>query len=262
MPTLLEGEYEVMETRHLFKYDGAELMVPIWQNYQCGRFESNQFTNSAFKFTPIYHTYRVWTGIGSRQTPADVGYWQKQFSAFMSRRGWILRTGDAAGSDKNFLEGTEYTYGGNFEKYTPKDGLTTSAMESVVHFHPNPPALGHPDSHSFRLMGRNFYQLTGHPKLTRLNQDTGYLSQFVVGYAPGGFVGGGTSQAFRIARHFGIPVYNLFRPAGTETNISDGEYARMVFYRILKESYVFSTGVVERWMDFTAGGISSGRQCF
>ncbi len=248
-----------LNTQHLFRYDGAQTNVPIWQNYYFGDFQPNCFSKPEFKFFPVWHRFRVWTGIGSRKVPEGVAYLQKNFSRFLASRGWICRTGDAAGSDRNFKEGSEYTYGGSVECYTPRDGITPSAMESVVHFHPNPPALGHPDSHTFRLMARNFYQVTGHPKLTRLQPNQGYLSQFVVGYAPGGFAGGGTSQAFRLARHFGIPVYNLYPTVQTE--MSEEDYAKMIFCRILSENYAF-TAEIPRWGDFSTSYPNPGRQCF
>lgn len=53
-------------------------------------------------------------------------------------------------------------------------------------------------------MARNSYQILG--------QDLSFdnSSRFVVCWTPGGEEVGGTSQAIRIAKYYGIPIFNLF----------------------------------------------------
>jgi len=168
------------------------------------------YPHGIFNFAAIPHHYKIFTGIGSRDFPQHLINPVHKFACDMVSLGWILRTGDAPGADKAFRDGASLVYGCNKAEFYGPDtySLTPKARESVRFFHPAPDRLG--NGYGFKLMARNFYQVTGHPKVTLLQDNQGYMSKFVLAYSPGGFKYGGTSQALRIAHYFGVPIYNFY----------------------------------------------------
>lgn len=81
----------------------------------------------------------------------------------------------------------------------------TEAWDSVDKFHPNYTKMANGDQDKYytfmRFMSRNYRQVRGWGEPD---------SEFVVCWTYDGTDVGGTGQALRVARHYGIPVYNLF----------------------------------------------------
>lgn len=159
-----------------------------------------------------------YTGIGSRQTPAEDLAVCHLLAKFLASRGWTLRSGGAAGADTAFEAGAAAQAN---EIYLPWKGfnshtselchVTEDAIAESLRFHPTPGRLKFA---ARRLMGRNLYQVLGLDRRTP--------SRFVVCWTPFDTEAafdprqriGGTGQALRIARHYEIPIYNL-RDKGT-----------------------------------------------
>ena len=150
-----------------------------------------------------------YAGIGSRETPKKVGETMISIARLLEKNGFGLNSGGAPGADSYFEQGsTEF-----FRKiYLPWDGFNgkysnnkdyivpPDASEFTDKYHPNPKAL----SKKGRLfMSRNAYQVLG----DSLSVDT--RVDFVLCWTKDGKISGGTGQAMRIAKNYGIPVFNL-----------------------------------------------------
>lgn len=157
-----------------------------------------------------------YAGIGSRETPENV-------QEAMARIGeqladvWTVRSGFADGADKAFCFGAEKG-NGKMENYLPWQGfngapinderfifmddtnsdLLFKAQDIAKKFHPNWAACS---SAAKKMHTRNVFQVLGHDLKTH--------SHMVVCWTPRGSGSGGTGQAIRIARGYGIPVFDL-----------------------------------------------------
>ena len=155
-----------------------------------------------------------YAGIGSRSAPEVVRKRMRDIAIILNEKKYILRSGNADGSDEWFAKGVlddkaqiwlpwkEFNV--KLQLLHPNHTYKTiavndrEAFESVGKFHPNVKRLG---MQGVNLMARNYRQIIG------LNEPN---SQFVVCWTTDGKEIGGTAQAIRIARHFKIPVYNMF----------------------------------------------------
>ncbi len=154
---------------------------------------------------------RYYAGIGSRETPPGVKPMIHEVSSFLSKMGFILRSGGAPGADTMFEEACE----GEKEIYLPWKGfnrneselfmdvispeLVLKSKEIAKKFHPNWNAL---TEASKKLMCRNTFQILG--------KDLNTPASFVVCWTQGGTINGGTGQAMRIAKDLKIPIFNLY----------------------------------------------------
>jgi len=149
---------------------------------------------------------KYYAGIGSRETPEDIGSLMKEMAEFLASAGYTLRSGGAAGADSFFESGVPEE--GPKEIYLPWKGfngrtsgfyvVSDEAVSLAKSFHPrwyglNPSAK--------LLIARNSYQVLG----LSLNDPV----DFIICWTQGGKPRGGTGQALRIASDLSIPVYNL-----------------------------------------------------
>lgn len=157
---------------------------------------------------------KIFAGIGSRETPQDEIYLLRDASKYFCDKGYILRSGGANGADRSCERGCDMVNGAK-EIYLPWRGFNDSesnlfpdnlpkwleAQTIAKQFHPAWNRLG---DAARKLMVRNCFQLLGK------NLDT--PSDFVLCYCPivNGEHVGGTSQALRIAKHYDIPIINIF----------------------------------------------------
>ena len=153
---------------------------------------------------------KYYCGIGSRETPKELEFKITKLAENLDEQGYILRSGHSIGADIFFEKGAKST-----QIWLPWDGFNEEfnipdmeylilsqhdkeAYDSVAKFHPVPSKLSY---NAYRLMGRNYRQIVG-----RGEDD----SQFVICWTQNGEEVGGTSQAIRIAKSLGIPIYNIF----------------------------------------------------
>lgn len=166
---------------------------------------------------------KIYTGIGSRETPADVLELMTRIGVRMAQYGWTLRSGHAPGADQAFergaLWGVHSGYSGKREIYLPWDGFEkawhdgknyftpskyapddvySKAEAAARHFHP---AWDKLTDGGKKLQVRNGFQVAG------WNLDL--KSDCVICWTKGGQPVGGTGQAIRMAKYFNIPVFNL-----------------------------------------------------
>lgn len=163
-----------------------------------------------------------YAGIGSRETPNDVLVYFSKVAAFLSTKGFVLRSGGAGGADKSFEVGCD-RFNGLKEIYIPWKGFERSdsnlvvsnvkAFEIAEKFHPNWQRLS---SGAKKLQARNCHQVLG--------EDLETPSNFIICWTKKGKGQGGTGQALRIANHYGIPIFDAGKyedVEGIKINLKD-----------------------------------------
>ncbi|NLV87657.1 MAG: hypothetical protein GX025_10665 [Clostridiales bacterium] len=144
-----------------------------------------------------------YTGIGSRQTPAEVLNSFTRLAKWLDKRSFILRSGGADGADSAFEAGTTnkeiYLPWKNFNgNPSPLHQISPDAELIAQKFHP---AWDKCTQGVKKLHARNVYQILG--------SDLQTPSQFIICWTPNGTGSGGTGQALRIAHHYNIPIFDF-----------------------------------------------------
>lgn len=155
-------------------------------------------------------TQLSYAGIGSRETPAEILKQMTVLSAWMSRRGWHLHSGGAAGADTAFAKGTPipartqflpwpgYEHHAGPDCHIPSGEIHRRCTEIASELHPAWHKCG---QGARKLHGRNVTILLGRHLSTPVSA--------VVCWTKGGQVIGGTGMGIRIAQAFDIPVLNF-----------------------------------------------------
>lgn len=147
---------------------------------------------------------RVYAGIGNRfNLPAGAEALMAQVGEYMARRGYVLRSGGAVGADQAFARGAA-AVGGVVTTLTAngvrRHPSYERAMELAERFHPAWHDLSEYVRH---LMARNGQIVLAGDWMT-------LPVRYVICWAASEDTGG-TSHALRMARYYGLPVYNLAR---------------------------------------------------
>lgn len=149
----------------------------------------------------------IYTGIGSRETPDNVLSLMCGIAQKLAAEGYTLRSGGANGADSAFEAGCN-SLRGTKEIYLPWRkfnghgsylfNVSETALEIASKFHPG---WRFCSDGARKLHARNVYQVLG--------QDLKTPSQLVICWTREASSTGGTGQAIRIARHYGIPIHDL-----------------------------------------------------
>lgn len=136
-----------------------------------------------------------------------------QLGMMLASLGWTLRSGgQRRGADQAFEDGC-LSVMHKKEIYLPWDGFCDKhhdgkeyfnsvdehIIERALGFHPNPRTLIEPER---KLMGRNLQIVMGDALNT--------LVDMIICWTESGKVKGGTGHAMRVAKHYGIPIFNLW----------------------------------------------------
>lgn len=149
----------------------------------------------------------IYTGIGARSTPPEIRKAMVSMGRFMAEWGHTLRSGGAQGADEAFETGCDERNGEKeiylpFARFrgneSPLFGSCREARMIAKKYHPVWEILG---DTARDFMGRNTYQILG--------KDLKTPTDFVICWTHNGAEKGGTSQAIRLAKDYGIPVINL-----------------------------------------------------
>ena len=147
----------------------------------------------------------IYAGIGSRETPKDVLFLFVELANIFAKRGYILRSGAADGADKAFERGCDLSSGLK-EIYLPWKGFNNNKSNLILSdnrasliaeiYHPywNNLSCG-----GQKLQARNSHQVLG--------KDLETPCEMIVCYTPSK---GGTTQALRIAKDYGIKIFNAY----------------------------------------------------
>lgn len=172
-----------------------------------------------------------YTGVGSRETPADIVLMMNALGKKLADADWILRTGAAVGADQAFelgwvqhvQENPAFTQA---EIYLPWDGYEKHGRDGMFGCNILPdldnPALykdalviaeqTHPNWAACKrgarsMHARNVYQVLG--------RDLKTPSRMLIAWTPltrAGEPKGGTATAIRLAESYKIPCFNLNKP--------------------------------------------------
>jgi hypothetical protein len=152
----------------------------------------------------------IYSGIGSRETPAEILHLMRRIALVFDHLGWTLYSGHAPGADQWFesgstrkkiflpwqqFEGSDSQYIHDFDSANGK-----LAEKTVDIYHPAPWRLS---TGARALMARNCYQISGWGHTPQ------ELSDLVICWTKDGRDSGGTGQAIRIALSCDVPVVNL-----------------------------------------------------
>lgn len=160
--------------------------------------------------------YQPYAGVGSRETPIPILGIMSVVAYYLAKSGYTLRSGGAPGADTAFetgawaavdSDGTSkpeiYLPWRNFENRESPARMEpqAEAYEIAKQFHPNWHGLSQGGQ---KLHARNVHQVLGFD----VNSPT--ISGFLICWTREGKGGGGTGQALRMARHYGVrEVYDL-----------------------------------------------------
>lgn len=156
---------------------------------------------------------KIYAGIGAREAPDVVLVRCREIAAKLAEKGYVLRSGGAAGCDSAFEDGADSVNGKKeiylpWNKFNGKDGIVLK--KGKLHELTKKIAQQYlkvvgifPRSYTIEsLFIRNVFQLFG--------EDFFMASDFVVCYTKNGKAIGGTGVALKVAEYFGIPIYNLY----------------------------------------------------
>ena len=163
---------------------------------------------------------KYYAGIGSRRTPPQVLQVMRALANKLEPT-YGLRSGAAPGADSAFESGVRYL--ANQQIFLPSRSFQgrvagqpgyfdasqleafQQALATVPRYHGAPHLLS---DFAQKLMARNAMQILG--------PDLRSPSSFVIAWTPGAAIdgreAGGTGQALRMARDYGIPIRNLADP--------------------------------------------------
>jgi hypothetical protein len=171
-----------------------------------------------------------YAGIGSRDTPPIVYAIMADVAELLARKSWILRSGGADGADDAFERGCDRVRGGK-QIWLPWPGFAARTTPPTLPdgravyspsrggwalaatFHP---VWGKLKNSHKRLHARNVAQILG-PS----TDDAGWFeepSAVVICWTKAGKGGGGTGQAIRLARNYGIQIIDLGNKAYATMN--------------------------------------------
>lgn len=177
-------------------------------------------TDSDYAMENIFD-YQAYCGIGSRETPRRILGMMSVLAYHLARQGWILRSGGAPGADTAFEAGHLAAMDEEAvvrpEIYLPWEGFedrdrvfgglkepTQRALEVASTYHPKWDDIS---QGAQKLHGRNAHQVLGQ------NVDSPALPVFIICWTRDGKGAGGTGQALRIARGYGVQeIYDLCKP--------------------------------------------------
>ena len=154
---------------------------------------------------------KIYTGIGSRETPVPVLEQMLAIGETLASHGWTLRSGHARGADQAFELGSLKAQG-KMEIYLPWHGFENApynhpgyhviknptAEHIAAQFHP---AWSRCSQGARKMHTRNVYQVVGATLEDK--------SDLVICWTKDGKRQGGTGQALRIADYLDIPIFDL-----------------------------------------------------
>jgi len=157
----------------------------------------------------------IYAGIGSRETPDDILLLMYVVGKRFAEKGYTLRSGGAEGADMVFELGC-VDANGKKEIFLPWKEFENNSSELIITNHPSKKeteAIAEQFHKKWKTLSRGARSMHTRNVCQVLGWDLKTPSDFVVCYTPDGKSSGGTGQALRIAKHYKIPIYNLFDPS-------------------------------------------------
>ena len=162
---------------------------------------------------------KIYTAVGSRNTPPEVGAIMYDFAAVRASLGDRMATGGAPGADTFFLNGHYSVTSDNVDIYIPWDefqGHYASKDKNVKIIHSKKGVIIAEKFYNQNNYGKKWDDLSygGKQLMERnghqvLGESLDRPVDFLICWTQGGREIGGTSQTIRIAKHHKVPVINL-----------------------------------------------------
>ena len=173
---------------------------------------------------------KFYTGIGSRETPAEYLSIMTELATYLNKTGWTLRSGGSWGADEAFQKGVS-NYSNIFLprlNWRKDDGIVGRFIDDTELVRDAMYIVSKYDLHedwdnllnsrgdggvmTVKQHTRNVFQVSG--------DNIRNPSKFLVCYTNDGAIDlsemsrstGGTRTAMRLAYHFQVPIFNLKRP--------------------------------------------------
>lgn len=157
---------------------------------------------------------KSYAGIGARTTPIEIQSRMTKIARMLSQQGFVLHSGGAFGAD------TAFAMGANKAKIFLPDIKKLYEMSSeylvtypnhdlIIDIHPK--AFEIAKDHHPKWDALNYYVKCLHARNAQilLDEDLEHPVKFVICWTPDAKIVGGTGLGLRIAKTFGIDVYNL-----------------------------------------------------
>jgi len=175
---------------------------------------------------------KAYTGVGSRDCPDYMFNLIAKIAFRLAKRGYVLRSGGAAGCDTAFEMGC-LAAGGKSEIYIPWQGFNQSTSDLIFERFKNRftaeiiaklihPAYGKLSRGAKMLHSRNVYQVFG--------TDLKSPSDFLLCYTTNGTAKGGTRTAIKLGELADIRTRNLY-DASFAIHIMDRLHIPAIYYR-------------------------------
>jgi len=151
--------------------------------------------------------YKYYAGIGARNTPFDILIRMDKIAKVLYLNKYILRSGGAIGADSYFEHGADFQHKifdvnlriNNYKEIFRPEHVGDEALRMASNFHF---AWDKCNDYVKKLHGRNVMIILG--------EDLKTPCKFVICYTKNGKDIGGTGLGMRIAKHYNIPIYNLY----------------------------------------------------
>lgn len=174
---------------------------------------------------------KLYTGVGSRETPEEYLKIMTELAYYLDRTGWTLRSGGSWGADEAFQKGVSKDFSNIFlpkPNWRKEDGIIGRCIDdtelireamyiiSKYYIHEDWDRIlnsrGDSALMTVKLHTRNVFQVLG--------ENLRNPSKFFVCYTHDGAITidetsrdtGGTRTALRLACVFNVPIFNLARP--------------------------------------------------
>lgn len=138
---------------------------------------------------------RLYAGIGNVDIPDDYRRQLVKMGWLMASKGFVLRSGGAAGSDSAFEEGCDQ-FGGAKEIFTANSFLPHWTVDLVHRYHPHASRMR---PYVFKLMQRNCLIILGENETTPVETVLCYNAK----------KDGGTTFSCNLAEDYNIPICNI-----------------------------------------------------
>lgn len=158
---------------------------------------------------------KSYAGIGARSTPDSALHQMLMGAIQLKEAGYMLRSGHADGADQAFERGADgfariYLPWPAYNQETPIKGNGVvpdmdKLFDEAMFHHPNWDNLS---QGAKKLMARNVAIILGSSLKDPVDM--------VICWTPKGEAVGGTGHALRVAKHHGVPIYNLYFQSSVE----------------------------------------------
>lgn len=158
---------------------------------------------------------KKYAGIGSRITPIAMQAEMIRIGSALAKRGWLLRSGHAAGADIAFEGGCDRIEGAQKEIFLPWEGFNGSNSPLFIQSK-EALTIAANEIRRWSILEQSVKKLFARNVQQILGDKCDEPVDLVICWTPKAYQRGGTAIAMQIAKRRGIPILNLARPESLE----------------------------------------------